>query len=145
MKCFGRHTAHYQKPKTAQAASGFTCVEGCRTCSCRTLSGSFRKTRGCFYSFSLLMMGGVPPETCWASCKIRNNKILIKCCILMGFSLRRTDLFSLTVFKNLYWQKYVQHLTKLFILISLFQVLATCFGLNRPLSGQYLQKLKKRF
>jgi len=23
-----RHTAHYQEPKTAQAASGFACVEG---------------------------------------------------------------------------------------------------------------------
>jgi hypothetical protein len=33
------------------------------------------KTRGCLCSFRLLMMGGVSPETCWASCKIRNNKI----------------------------------------------------------------------
>jgi len=32
-------TAHHQEPKTAQAASGFACVEGCRTCSCWT-SGS---------------------------------------------------------------------------------------------------------
>jgi len=38
--CFGRHTAHRQEPKTAQAASGFAYVEGCRTCSCWTLSGS---------------------------------------------------------------------------------------------------------
>jgi hypothetical protein len=37
---FGRHTAHHQKPKTAQAASGFTYVEGCGTCCCWTLSGS---------------------------------------------------------------------------------------------------------
>jgi len=27
------------------------------------------KTRGCYCSFRLLMMGGVSPETCWASCK----------------------------------------------------------------------------
>jgi hypothetical protein len=27
------------------------------------------KTRGCQCSFGLLMMGGVPPETCWASYK----------------------------------------------------------------------------
>ena len=106
--CFGRHTAHHQEPKTAQAASGFAYVEGCRTYSCWTLSGSVYatwqrsyscwtlsgsvyatwqrsttarpttfhvcKTRGCLCSFRLLMMGGVPPETCWASFKIRNNK-----------------------------------------------------------------------
>ena len=36
-----------QEPKTAQAASGFAYVEGCRTCSCRTLTGSVRYlTRG---------------------------------------------------------------------------------------------------
>jgi len=40
--CFGRHTAHHQEPKTAQAASGFAYVEGCWTCSCWTLSGSVR-------------------------------------------------------------------------------------------------------
>jgi len=33
------------------------------------------KTRGCLCSFRLLMMGGVSPETCWASFKIRNNKL----------------------------------------------------------------------
>jgi len=38
--CFGRHAAHHQEPKTAQAASGFVYVEGCWTCSCFTLSGS---------------------------------------------------------------------------------------------------------
>jgi hypothetical protein len=40
--CFGRNTVHYQEPKTAQAASGFAYVEGCRTCSCWTLSGSVK-------------------------------------------------------------------------------------------------------
>jgi hypothetical protein len=37
--CFGRHTAHYQEPKTALTASGFAYVEGWWTCSCWTLSG----------------------------------------------------------------------------------------------------------
>jgi len=45
--CFGRHTTHHQEPKTALTASGFAYVEG----------------------FRLLMMGGVSPETCWASHK----------------------------------------------------------------------------
>jgi hypothetical protein len=38
--CFGWHTTQDQEPKTAQGASGFVYVEGCRTCSCWTLSGS---------------------------------------------------------------------------------------------------------
>ena len=29
----------HEEPKTAIAASGFACVEGCWTCSCWTLSG----------------------------------------------------------------------------------------------------------
>ena len=36
--CFGWHTAHHQKPKTALAAFGFAYVEGCWTCSCWTQS-----------------------------------------------------------------------------------------------------------
>jgi hypothetical protein len=32
------------------------------------------KTRGCSYSFELLMMGGVSPETCWAIKKHWNNQ-----------------------------------------------------------------------
>jgi len=82
--CFGRHSTHHQEPKTAQAASGFAYVEGCRTCRCWMLSGSIRwqrpatarpttfhicKTRCCLCSFRLLMMGGVSPETCWTSYK----------------------------------------------------------------------------
>jgi len=47
--CFGWHTTHLQEPKTALAASGFSYMGGC--------------------SFRLLMMGGVLPETCWASYK----------------------------------------------------------------------------
>ena len=98
--CFGRHTAHHQEPTTAQAASGFAYVEGCRTCSCWTLSGSVQrpttarpatfhvcKIRGCLCGFRLLVMGGLSPETCWASFKIGNNQILIHFCILLDFSL----------------------------------------------------------
>jgi len=61
---FGRQTAHHQEPKTALAASGFSYVEGCWTCSWWTLSGT-----GCQCSFRLLMMGGVSSEKCWASYK----------------------------------------------------------------------------
>ena len=80
-------------------------VEGCQTCSCWTLrpdniqqlhvrqpSTVLCKTRGCLCSFRLLMMGGVSPETRWASFKIRNNKILIHCCILLDFFTVRTNL-----------------------------------------------------
>jgi hypothetical protein len=38
--CFVQHTAHYQEPETALAASGFAYVEGCWTCSCWTLTAS---------------------------------------------------------------------------------------------------------
>ena len=102
--CLGGHTAHHQETKTAQAASVLhNTVERCRTCSCWTFSGSVRylttsnvqqpstvlcKTRGCLCSFRLLMMDGVSRETCWASFKIRDNKILINCCILLGFPVR---------------------------------------------------------
>ena len=43
-KCFGRHIAHRQEPKTALAASGFAYVEGCWTCSCWTLKASSNYT-----------------------------------------------------------------------------------------------------
>ena len=82
--CFGRHTAHHQEPKTALAASCCSYIEGCWTCSW-TLSAQYCAwqrlpttrpttfyvwtTRGCRCSFRLLMMGGVSPETCWASYK----------------------------------------------------------------------------
>jgi len=42
--CFGRHTAHYQEPKTTLAASGFAYVEGRWTCSCWMLSGTVYST-----------------------------------------------------------------------------------------------------
>ena len=96
--CFGRHAAHFQEPKIALAASGFAYVEGCWTCSWWTLSGTVCawqpppnfhvwKTRGCQCSFRLLMMGGVWPRNTLSFIQIRNNKILIHCCILLDFSL----------------------------------------------------------
>jgi hypothetical protein len=45
------------------------------------------KTRGYQCSFRLLMMGGVPPETCWASYKEVIIKTSIHCCILLDFPL----------------------------------------------------------
>ena len=80
--CFGRHTAHHQEPKTAQAASGFAYVEGYRTCP---TTFHVWKTRGCLCSFRLLMMGGVSLEACWASFKIRNNKNFYTLLHLVGF------------------------------------------------------------
>ena len=44
--CFGRHITHHQEPKTALAASGFSYVEGCWTCSWWTLSGTKIPTFG---------------------------------------------------------------------------------------------------
>jgi hypothetical protein len=38
--CSGRHTSYHQKPNTALAASGFSYMEGCWTCSCWTLTTS---------------------------------------------------------------------------------------------------------
>ena len=80
--CFGRHIAHHQEPKTALAASRFSYVEGCSDVQLDVVRHSVPdsvhqlqvrttfhvwKTRGCQCSFKLLMMGGVSPETCWAS------------------------------------------------------------------------------
>ena len=48
--CFGRHTAHHQEPKTALAASCFSYVEGCWTCSWWTLSGTVCLTTSTNYT-----------------------------------------------------------------------------------------------
>jgi hypothetical protein len=124
--CFGRHATHHQEPKTTQAASGFCIIlwKVVRRAVVGRLSGSvcnlkmsnncksdnlpqyYAKTRGCICSFRLLMMGGVSPKTCWASFKIRNNKILINCYILFGFT-TRILLTVLLVYKVVKWQ--VQH------------------------------------
>jgi hypothetical protein len=79
---FGRHTAHQQEPKTVLAAFGFSYVKGCWTLSgtycawqhsptTRPTTFHVWKTGSCKCSFRLLMMGGVSPETCWASYKYR--------------------------------------------------------------------------
>jgi hypothetical protein len=44
-----------------------------------------RKTKGCQCSFRLLIMGGVSPETCWASYKYGIIQILIYCWIMLNF------------------------------------------------------------
>jgi len=46
--CFEQHTTHHQELQTVFAASGLYA----------------RPTRGCKYSLELLMMSGVPLETC---------------------------------------------------------------------------------
>jgi len=48
--CFGRHTAHHQVPETALAASGFSYVEGCWTCSWWTLSDTLAQTTSINYT-----------------------------------------------------------------------------------------------
>jgi len=90
--CFGRHTAHHQEHKTALAASGFFIrgkllgrVFGGR-CQAHTVphnvhqihvqqSPTYEKTRGCQYSFRLLMVDGVSSETRWASYKYEIMKL----------------------------------------------------------------------
>jgi hypothetical protein len=62
--------ATWQRPTTAHLTTFHIC-----------------KTRGCLCSFRLLMIGAVSPETCRTSFKMRNNKILVHCCIFLGFSL----------------------------------------------------------
>jgi hypothetical protein len=71
---FERHTAHYQEPKTALAASGFHTwkIVG-RVVGGRGQAQYVPDHVQC--RFSLLMMGGVSPETCWASYKYRIIKL----------------------------------------------------------------------
>jgi hypothetical protein len=95
--CFGRKTVHHQKPLVLHAwkVVGRAIVRRCqvmyvtwqRLTSSRPTTFHTCKIRGCLYSFRLLMMGGVSSETRWASFKIKNNKILIHCFILLGFLL----------------------------------------------------------
>jgi hypothetical protein len=60
------------------------CIRCQRPATTRPTTLHVYKTRGCQCSFRLMMMGGVSPETCWASCKYE-IKILIECCILLDF------------------------------------------------------------
>ena len=52
------------------------------------------KTRGYFCRFRLLMMGGVSPETCWASFKMRNNKNFDTLLHLVGFSCKNSVILA---------------------------------------------------
>jgi len=58
------------------------------------------KTRGCQYSFRLLMMGSVSPETFWASNKYGIIKILIRCWILLHFLMNCTVLHGSSNIKS---------------------------------------------
>jgi hypothetical protein len=98
---FGRHTAHHQEPKTELLATGFSYMVGCWTCGRWMLSGTYSawrllttrptnfqvwKTRSYQCSIRLLMMGGMSPETCWASYKygiIKFPYIAASCCICL--------------------------------------------------------------
>ena len=51
--CFWRNTGHGQELKTALAASGFSYVEGCWTCSWWTTSTSYTSNSVIFLDFSL--------------------------------------------------------------------------------------------
>jgi len=74
--CFGQHAAHHQELKTALAASGFAYMRGCWMLRLldadsiqqpqRPTTSNVCKTRDCWCSFELLVMGGLSPETCWA-------------------------------------------------------------------------------
>jgi hypothetical protein len=69
-------------------AVGGRCQANCawqRPPTTRRIAFHIWKTRGCQCSFRPLMMGGVSPETCWASYKYGIIKILIHCCNLLDF------------------------------------------------------------
>ena len=57
------------------------------------------KTRGCQCSFRLLMMGGVSPETCWASYKygIIKFRYIVASCWIFLYELTRTVICDRTV------------------------------------------------
>jgi hypothetical protein len=78
-------------------------------------------TRGCKCRFRLLMMGGVLPETRWASYKYGLIKYLIHCCILL-------DLLWI-MFSFLFRQREVHMHTDIFTLICLkmFIILLTLY------------------
>jgi hypothetical protein len=67
--CFGRHTAHHQELKNYNCSLWFYIWFGCRPLqwpSQRLATQIVCKTRAFSYSFKLLIMGDVSPETYWA-------------------------------------------------------------------------------
>jgi len=54
LTCVGRNIAHHQEPKTALAASGFSCVEGCWARIWWMLSGTLFLTTSTNYNFNNL-------------------------------------------------------------------------------------------
>jgi hypothetical protein len=81
LTCFGRHTAHHQELKNCNCTFWFyisfwllVAAVMAQPSEREPATKSLYKTRGCNYSFELLMMGGVSPETCWAIKKHWNNK-----------------------------------------------------------------------
>jgi len=71
------------------------------------------KTRSCQCSFRLLIIGGMSPETCWASCKYGIIKFwyivascwvfLINCTMMHG----STDIKYSSFCWNIYWQRLI--------------------------------------
>jgi len=91
--CFGWHTAHHQEPKTALAASGFACVEGCWTLqlldtdSVQQLHVQQPSTHAKPEAASAVL-----DSWWWAVCRLKHvelhiniKKKLIYCCILLDF------------------------------------------------------------
>jgi hypothetical protein len=165
--CFGPHTAHHKEPKTALAAFGFAYMEGCWTCSWWTLSGTVWegavlctwqrppttrpttfyvcKARGCWCSIRLLMIGGVSPETCWASYKyeIKFWHTVAFCWIFyMNYFLFIWSSKSHRDWMPCICAAYhyiIQHMHS--VLHHLWHISTpTCFGLGVPSSGRYIYK-----
>ena len=98
--CFGWHTAHHQSLKlhwqplvshtwevVGRVVGRPSQAQYCawqRPPTTRPSIFHVWKTRGCQWSFRLLMMGGMSPETCWASYKygiIKFWYVVTSCCI----------------------------------------------------------------
>jgi len=76
---FRQHTAHRQELKNCNCSLCFYIrlwlpAAAIAEPSQRPATINVCKTKGCNYSFKLLMVGGVSPETCWAIKKHWNNK-----------------------------------------------------------------------
>jgi len=79
-----RHPLVFHTWKVVGRVVGGRCQAQCarqRLPATRPTTFHVWKTRGCRCSFRLLMMGGVSPETCWASYKYG----IIKCWYIVAF------------------------------------------------------------